>query len=425
MEIKPGYKLTEVGVIPEGWDAKPLRSVLSNGRLGGNYPNQNTESEFPLMKMGNIARGYFDMSKVEFITPGVTPESQHQLVSGDVLFNTRNTLELVGKVAIWRGELPVAYYNSNLMRLEFDTNEVCSNEYANYALNTAVSVARLRTLATGTTSVAAIYTRDLMGLRIVVPPKPEQRAIAEALSDVDALIGALDRLIAKKRDLKQAAMQQLLTGQTRLPGFSREWEVKRLGGFGNCLRGVSYKGDADLSPYDTEYTIRLLRANNIQNALVVSNELQFVNKNCVSCHQVLMDDDILICMANGSKDLVGKAARFSVRDGYRYTFGAFMGCFRVNKGLAQPIFISFLFHTGRYRNYIANLTAGSSINNLRPSDIESLEFITPSNEEQTAIAAVLSDIDAEIAALEARRDKTGLLKQAMMQELLTGKTRLI
>src|SRR5882672_3814494 len=226
MEVRYRYKKTEVGVIPEEWEVKTFRSVLSMGRLGGNYANQETEADLPLIKMGNIGRGYFDMSKVEFISPGVTPEAPHRLAHGDVLFNTRNTLELVGKVAIWRDELPVAYYNSNLMRLEFDCSEICSHEYANYALNAAGAVARLRALATGTTSVAAIYTRDLMGLQIVVPPKPEQRAIATALSDMDALLGGLDRLINKTCDLKQAAMQQLLTGQTRLPGFNGEWEVK-------------------------------------------------------------------------------------------------------------------------------------------------------------------------------------------------------
>jgi type I restriction enzyme S subunit len=214
VEVRPGYKQSDVGVIPEDWEVKPLDAVLSKGRLGGNYPNQDRAAELPLMKMGNIARGYFDLSKVEFITPSVTPESKHRLAYGDVLFNTRNTLDLVGKVAIWRDELPVAYYNSNLMRLEFDKVEVSSNEYANYFLNTAGSVARLRALATGTTSVAAIYTRDLMGLPFLVPLPPEQHAIATALGDVDALLGGLDRLIAKKRDLKQAAMQQLLTGQT-------------------------------------------------------------------------------------------------------------------------------------------------------------------------------------------------------------------
>jgi len=240
MELKPGYKQTEVGVIPEEWEEKPLRSVLSKGRLGGNYPNQGTESEYPLMKMGNIARGYFDMSKVECITSGVVPEEQHRLKHGDVLFNTRNTLELVGKVAIWRDELPVAYYNSNVMRLEFDAHEISSNEYANYALKTAGSVARLRGLATGTTSVAAIYTRDLLGLQFVVPPRPEQTAIATALSDVDALLDGLDRLIAKKRDLKQAAMQQLLTGEIRLPVFEGEWETKRAGDIGQFRGGSGF-----------------------------------------------------------------------------------------------------------------------------------------------------------------------------------------
>ena len=176
--MKTGYKQTEVGVIPEDWEVKPLGSLLSKGRLGGNYANQDAEAELPLMKMGNLARGFFDLSKVQFITPSVQPESVHRLIYGDVLFNTRNTLDLVGKVAIWRNELPVAYYNSNLMRLEFDSERICSSEYANYSLNTEAAVSRLRALATGTTSVAAIYTRDLIKLQVLVPPLPEQRAIA-------------------------------------------------------------------------------------------------------------------------------------------------------------------------------------------------------------------------------------------------------
>ena len=265
----------------------------------------------------------------------------------------------------------------------------------------------------------------LAGLKIQLPPLPEQRAIATALSDVDGLLGGLDRLIAKKRDLKQAAMQQLLTGQTRLPGFHGEWEVKRLGDFGKCLRGVSYKGDSDLSTHDTPHTKRLLRSNNVQNAIVVTDEVQFVNGSRVSSHQILQHDDILICMANGSKALVGKAGIFTLRDGHEYTFGAFMGCFRTNSAEANPSYVFYLFLTARYRDYINNLLAGSSINNLRPSSIESLEFSTPPLPEQTAIAEVLTEMDGELAVLEQRREKTRALKQAMMQELLTGQTRLV
>ena len=200
------------------WEVKRLGSLLHKGRLGGNYANQDEEAELPLMKMGNLARGYFDLSKVQFITPGSVPDVTHRLVFGDVLFNTRNTLDLVGKVAIWRDELPVAYYNSNLMRLEFDPEQVCSNQYANYALNTDSAVSGLRGLATGTTSVAAIYTRDLMKLQIIVPPLPEQTAIAEVLTEMDAELATLTQRREKTRVLKQAMMQELLTGRTRLEG---------------------------------------------------------------------------------------------------------------------------------------------------------------------------------------------------------------
>lgn len=253
----------------------------------------------------------------------------------------------------------------------------------------------------------------------------EQRAIARALCDVDTLLEELMGLIAKKRNLKQAAMQQLLTGRTRLPGFHGAWEPRRLGMSGQCLRGVSYRGDRDLWDHETAQTIRLLRSNNLQDSAVTTTEVQFVGASCVSQRQRLIPKDIVICMANGSKALVGKVGLFNLSDAHAYTFGAFMGCFRADAGSANPEFIFALMQSARYREYIANLLAGSSINNLRPSTIESLEFDFPPLSEQTAIATVLSDMDAELGALEARRAKTQATKQAMMQKLLTGRIRLV
>ncbi len=269
-----------------------------------------------------------------------------------------------------------------------------------------------------------VNASTLRGMLIPVPPRQEQLAIGKSISDVDALIAGLEKLIAKKRDLKQAAMQQLLTGQTRLPGFSGEWAVKRLGDVGECLRGVSYKGDADLFPHDTDRSKRLLRSNNVQESLVVTSDLQYVKVDRVREHQVLREGDILICMANGSKALVGKAGYFEINDGFEYTFGAFMGAYRGNE-LANRRFVFYLFQTNRYRDYITNLLAGSSINNLSPSSIESLEFNFPELDEQDAIAQALRDMDGELASLESRLAKTHTIKQGMMQELLTGKTRLV
>ena len=123
--------------------------------------------------------------------------------------------------------------------------------------------------------------------------------------------------------------------------------------------------------------------------------------------------------------LVGKAGFFDVADGHEYTFGAFMGCFRTESTASNPAFVFYLFQTARYRDYINNLLAGSSINNLSPGSIESLEFPLPQMTEQTAIATVLSDMDTELAALESRLAKARQIKQGMMQELLTGRIRLL
>ena len=269
------------------------------------------------------------------------------------------------------------------------------------------------------------HFKFLKDLTFEIPPLDEQRAIAEVLSDVDRLIGALDALIAKKRAIKQATMQELLTGRTRLPGFSGEWETKRLGEMGHCLRGVSYDSTTDLASYDKDSTVRLLRANNIQDAAVVLNDVQYVEARKVSESQIMQSDDILVCMANGSKELVGKTGLFRVRNGHMYTFGAFMGCFRVEPTIAEPSFVFFLFHTHRFRNFFNLILSGSSINNLKPSDIEVAEFKVPDRNEQTAIVSVLSDMNAEITALEQRRDKTRAIKQGMMQQLLTGRVRLV
>lgn len=418
MTVKPGdscpegYKQTEVGVIPEEWEVKPLGDYVRI--FSGTSPSlvQFTSRGFPYYKveqLSNSDKYLEDSSTPYYFKQGRT------VPRGSIIFAKRGAAIALNRVRLLNHD---GFMDTNLMALVPTVD--LDGEYLFYTL----SYIGLWKLA-DTTSVPQINNKHVKPLLVTLPNPPEQHAIAEVLSDVDELLGALERLIAKKRDLKQATMQQLLTGQTRLPGFSGEWEMKRLGDMGECLRGVSYRGNSDLSTHDTVYTKRLLRSNNVQNAVVVRDEVQFVNAARVSSNQILQQDDILICMANGSKSLVGKAGIFKVSDAYEYTFGAFMGCFRMNSLETNSVFVFYLFLTGRYRDYINNLLAGSSINNLRPSSIESLEFDMPPLPEQTAIAAVLSDMDAELAALEQRLDKTRALKQGMMQELLTGRIRLI
>ena len=397
MELMPGYKRSDVGVIPDDWDAKPLGSVLSKGRLGGNYANQDAEAELPLMKMGNLARGNFDLSKVQFIKPGVLPEPAHRLVYGDVLFNTRNTLDLVGKVAIWRDEIPVAYYNSNLMRLEFDPDQVCSNEYANYSLNTESAISRLRGLATGTTSVAAIYTRDLLKLQLLVPPLPEQRAIATALSDVDALLTTLDQMIIKKRNLKQATIQQLLTGETRLPGFNGEWEEKTLGEIATISKGVQlHSSETDPDGHIPHYNGGMQPSSFTTRFNTPANTIA-ISEGGNSCGFVQFITEPFWCGGH---------------------------CYAV---VPKSVDNGFLFHALKsQQSAIMGLRVGSGLPNVQKTALGLFKLKFPKDPvEQTSIADVLSDMDTELSDLERRREKTRALKQAMMHELLTGKTRLV
>lgn len=211
-----GYKQTEIGVIPEDWKVALLDDVLSSARLGSNYPNSTEPTGKPLIKMGNIGRGDIILDKLEYIPKAVKVKPYDRLKYGDVLFNTRNTLELVGKVSVWRDEMPEAYYNSNLLRLDFKPNLIGDNFFANLALNSKYAVEQLRGFATGTTSVAAIYTRDLKRLILTFPSTTEQKTIACVLNDLHDELSALEKRLSKTKAIKQGMMQELLTGRTRL-----------------------------------------------------------------------------------------------------------------------------------------------------------------------------------------------------------------
>ena len=424
-DVRSGYKQTEIGVIPEDWAVRPLREVLVRGRLGGNYPNSDFESAKPLMKMGNLGRGTFSLSKIEYVPKEVSIEPEHRLAEGDVLFNTRNTLDLVGKVAIWRQELPEAYYNSNLMRLEFDSDVITSSAFVNYSLNSKSSIARLRAIATGTTSVAAIYTRDLMNFLLSVPPKEEQKAIAAALSDMDALISGLDQLIAKKRDIKQATMQQLLTGQTRLPGFSGDWEMKTLFDLAERKKELFDDGDWIESEHIRTEGVRLIQTGNVGIGRFVEKEtkkyISDVSFRSLRCKQLEIGDLLLCRLA----DPAGRACILPGIGEERIITSVDVTIFRPSNEIADRNFLMNVFSTPEWFRIVSDRSGGTTHKRISRGALGRISIRLPSIAEQTAISNIFSDMDAELAALETRRDKAFQLKQGMMQELLTGRIRLI
>lgn len=250
---------------------------------------------------------------------------------------------------------------------------------------------------------------------IIIPPLYEQHAIASALSDVDALLGALDRLIAKKRDLKQAAMQQLLTGQTRLPGFKGEWGESTVGNEFEIKLGKMLDAEKNVGipkPFIGNRSVQWDR--------IDASDLATVPMTRADMERFrLRKGDLLVC--EGGE--VGRAAIWDAPIEECYYQKA-LHRLRPIRGY-NTRFMAALLRLWAERGEYANYVTQTSIAHLPREKFIEMPLPVPNISEQTAIAEVLSDMDAEIAALEQRREKTRALKQGMMQELLTGRTRLV
>lgn len=230
--IPAGYKQTEVGVIPEDWNVKPISACCDYVDYRGKTPPKSAMGTF-LVTARNVRRGFIDYEESQEFVP---TEIYEQIMSrgkpriGDVLITTEAPLGNVAQVD--REDVAMA---QRVIKYRPKSIDLSSNYLLHYFLSDRFQ-AILNDHSSGSTA-KGIKGSVLYQLPVVTPSPTEQRAIATALSDVDALLAKLDQFIAKKRDLKQAAMQQLLTGQIRLPGFSGEWEVKRLGDVSPLQRG--------------------------------------------------------------------------------------------------------------------------------------------------------------------------------------------
>ncbi len=274
----------------------------------------------------------------------------------------------------------------------------------------------------GSTFTAA-NSEQVGQFRLFVPDDDnEQRAIAKVLSDVDGLINALDTLIAKKRAIKQATMQQLLTGKTRLPGFSTAWETVKMGQIGSIYGGLSGKTKIDFEVGNARYVTFL---GVLENVILDVRYTERVHVRQGESQNSVMKEDLLF---NASSETPGDLAIGAVMGEQldNLYLNSFCFGFRIHdKDKYVPLFFAYFFRGNVGRDIMNALAQGATRYNLSKSQFRSLELSIPSGDEQRAIATVLSDMDAEITALEHRRDKTIAIKQGMMQQLLTGKVRLL
>ena len=410
MELKPGYKQTEVGVIPEEWDAKTLASLGSFSKGQGIRRNEATNGDIPCIRYGEIYTHHNDVVRIynSHISRGVAHTSK-RLAKDDILFaGSGETKEEIGKAVAYVGD-DEAYAGSDIVILSPHSE---SSEFLGYLLNSPV-IARQKASKGQGDAVVHISAPALGSLVIPLPPVPEQRAIAAALSDVDALLDGLERLIAKKRDLKQAAMQQFLTGQARLTGFNSSWEMKRI--------------DDIAVPVSDKNTDGVRRP-----VLTCSKHFGFMDSLSFFKNQVFSHD--LSTYKVIRRDEIGYPANhieegsIGLQDIYDIALvSPIYVVFRVTQNVSS-FFLHRLLKLDSYRQRFKTATT-SSIDrrgSLRwPAFSEITVKLPPTKIEQIAIATVVADMERELAVLEAKRNKTRDLKQAMMQALLTGKTRLV
>lgn len=377
MAVKPGYKQTEGWVVPEEWGTSTFDGLF-NITAGGDVDPRRSQSfqgsvhPYPIYSNALTNRGLYGYcSYANHSANSITITARGMV--GAANFRD-HPYTAIGRVLV---------LNPKIEMDGFYFAEVINNnvEFANES-----------------TGVPQLTAPQILKYRLPVPPLREQRAIATALSDMDALLVALEQLIAKKRDLKQAAMQQLLTGQTRLPGFQGEWVVKLLGDIAHIKTGSrnnEHKVENGLYPF-----------------FVRSEFVERINSYSHECEAILVPGE-------------GR-----IGDIFHYINGRFDVHQRV---YAITKFIPGI--SGRFIHFYLSKNFGAwAMQNTVKATVDSLRlptFLTfemrlpPTQAEQTAIATVLSDMDAELVALEQRLAKTRALKQGMMQELLTGRTRLV
>jgi type I restriction enzyme, S subunit len=418
-KLKQGYKLTEVGVIPEEWNVKPLKQ-LSPRQCVGVVVNPSSyfddEGTVPFLVGSNVGENSINWRTAKRISDASNQIlGTTRLAAGDLV--TVRVGE-PGVTAVIPPELDGCNCASMMIVRQhpsFDSHWLC------WVMNSRIGRLQVDHVQYGTAQ-KQFNISDAIDFCYPVPPLPEQRAIAEALSDIDYLIASLDRLIAKNRDIKQATMQQLLIGKTRLPGFSGEWEVKKLKN--ECELITKGTTPTSLGKNFSTHGINFIKIESLTDeGYIIRDKLAFIDKGTHNLlrRSQLKDKDILFSIAGA----LGRTALVK-HDILPANTNQALALIRLkDQSCLDHLFLTKYLTSPEIMRHIGSINVQAAQANLSLEDVRNFEIRVPAIPEQRAIVNILSDMDAEIAALEQKRDKTRALKQGMMQELLTGKTRLL
>lgn len=400
--IRAGYKQTEVGVIPEDWDIHTIGDSmrLINGRAF--KPEDWKDNGLPIIRIQNLNDAN---STFNYFTGLV--EDRHRIEAGDLLFAWSGTTGSSFGARVWDG--PTGVLNQHIFKV-LPHYKGLTRDYA-FLVLCKVQESIEKQAHGFKASFVHVKKSDLVGIQLPLPPtKAEQESIAEALSDADALIESLEQLLAKKRHLKQGATQELLTGKKRLPGFSGEWCLKRFGELVSPSRERidPHKGGVQDFCVELEHIAP-------STGRLIGNTTTGENS---SLKSVFCAGDVLF----------GKLRAY-LRKYWRADRGGVCSTeIWVLTPREKVLVGNYLFQVIQTDEFIeaASYSYGTHMPRSDWNVVKNYELMIPvESDEQIAVADILSDMDVEIATLEAELTKTRALKQGMMQKLLTGEIRLI
>jgi type I restriction enzyme S subunit len=409
-----------VGVIPENWEiqtGEQLTILISKGSSPRWQGFEYTNTGMLFVTSENVRDGFLDIREPKYL-----PLEFHEKLKRTKLRKHDILINLVG-ASIGRSCLiPHALGEANVNQAVgvFRVREEFCARYVAHCFQAPTTVERILEMQVDAAR-PNISLGDLRRFLIPLPPKAEQEAIAATLSDADALLESLEQLISKKGDLKQAAMQQLLTGQKRLPNFNKEWDTPVLGDLFTFKNGLNkakafFGYGTPIVNYMDVYRKRGITACDLQGRVSLSKEE-------LKAFEV-RKGDVFFTRTSETADEVGITA-VMLDQPHDTVFSGFVLRARPKNDSLDDQFKKYCFSTDAVRKQITSQSTETTRALTNGRYLSAVSILRPPKPEQAAIAAVLSDMDAEIATLERRRDKTRALKQGMMQELLTGKTRLV
>ena len=389
--IETRFKQTEIGLIPEDWEVKALSDILSIGN-GRDYKHLSA-GDVPVYGTGG---------QIAFV-------SDYLYEGETVCIGRKGTIDVpqYHNGRIWTVDTLFYTYNFRNVNVKFIYYLFCSIKWNTY--NEA-------------TGVPSLTSRNILNIEVPLPQKLEQQRIAEALSNIDKLITSLSKIIEKKRLIKRGAMQQLLTGKKRLPGFDGEWVEKSLGEIGITYNGIVGKTKDDFGKGDAKYIAFL---NILNNPIIDIAVLEKVNISPNEGQFEVQLGDLFFNTSSETPEEVGicSCLNNSVTNVY---LNSFCFGFRLIDKSVLGLFLSYYFRSEQGRTIMYSLAQGSTRYNLSKDSFRKTSIVVPSTiQEQTAIVEILTTMDNEIESLEEERDKYIRLKEGMMQKLLTGQIRLV